>query len=148
MYVLKSLLRLCRSKARVDCLDSCVVICGDWSCASRTCGPAALWAGWISVKQTVCTSQRACEIIYFYAVPLSNCHWLLFPAKQRLFSARLFLLHRGFLIFQGWFCCWVFNGGRLPGVRWGGSLFRCGICRGEVHGGKFGSRSVTCFDSR
>lgn len=30
------------------------------------------------MKQAVCTSQRACEIIYFHAVVLSNCQRLVF----------------------------------------------------------------------
>jgi len=77
---------------------SCVVIGVDQSCASETYRPVSAWAGWISVKQTVCTSLRACEIIYFWAVLLSNCQCLLFPVKRRSLSARLFFNTAGFNI--------------------------------------------------
>lgn len=72
-----------------------------WLCRSLCSDlwrPQALWAEWISVKQTGCTSQGASKIIHFYVVHLSNCHWLLYPVRHKLFSARFFSL-----------ALWVFN---------------------------------------
>lgn len=119
-----------------DCFAFCVVICQDRSCASRTRRPVASQPGWISVKQTVCTSHRACEIIYLYAVLLSNCHCLLFPVRRRLLTARLFFSTEGFKYFK------TGSSVGFPGGCTGDS-FHLDVAHGkywrEVRGRKFGS---------